>query len=91
MIYYSNNGESSASCILINIDRNESDAIDGSMHCSVKGSTIMWPGQTAQTENGKFLFIAGKERYDLKYDCSSSWLSLSLLLFFALILIFNLQ
>ena len=90
MIYYSK-GESSASCILINIDINESDAIDGSMHCSVKGSTIMWPGQTAQTENGKFLFIAGKERYDLKYDCSSSWLSLSLLLFFALILIFNLQ
>lgn len=87
LIYYSNNGESSASCILINFESNKSDAIDGSMYCSVKGSTIMWPAQIVETENEKTLFIAGKERYDLKYDCSSSWLSLSLLLFFALILI----
>lgn len=78
------------SCILFNIDSNSDDERKGSMQCLLNATTISWEGQSVTSENKKTIYIAGNEGYDLKSKCSSSsssWLSLSLLLFFVLILI----
>lgn len=75
------------SCVLFNIDTNSADERKGSMQCLLNATTIGWEGQPVTTDNEKIIYIAGNELYDLKAKCSSSWLSLSLLLFFVLILI----
>ena len=77
--------EVSACCILTEVTQNSSDKTD-LLQCLVKGSTTFQILRQV-LYNPNSLFIEGTNILQFKAECNSSWLSLSGLLLFALLLL----
>ena len=78
--------EVSACCVLTEVTQNLSDKT-GLLRCLVKGSTTFQILRQTFYKTNETFFIEGTNILQFKAECNSSWLSLSGLLLFALLLL----